>query len=492
MAIIKNLLYFEAAKEFCLLRYFRINDPYRLLGLLGILLVIYLPLFINTPEITYPELKSILIGQKVHDDSALYIDIVDSTAPLAGWFDYIFYFFFGKSLLARHILVFLIIFIQAVYLGIVFINKKAFSESTFIPSLLFVILFSFSYDTITLSGELLGSGFLLLALNNLFKEIEFREQRDESILNLGLFISLASLFSFSFAVYLLASIVILAIFTRLVLRKYLLMIFGFLLPHLFLVSIYYLRGGLESLWNFYYLPNFSFETSAYISAKGLWILGALPLLYLVVSFIMLNREARFTKYQSQLVQGMFFWMIFSVLQILYSKELRPQNFITLIPSFSFYMSHFLLLIRRRKFAEMNTWILLIGMVVVNNLSRYGKIKAVSYANLVVQESRTTEKVRDKKILVLADDLAAYHHNVPAPSFLTWKLSKEIFEQPEYYENVIRVQRAFKKDPPDIIFDPKNLMRDYMARIPELQKQYRLVAAGEYHRILQKQPGEKNN
>jgi hypothetical protein len=116
-----------------LLRYFRINDPYRLLGLLGILLVIYLPLFINTPEITYPELKSILLGKKVHEGSSLYIDIVDGTAPLAGWFDSLFYLVFGKSLLARHILVFLIVFIQAVYLGVVFINKKAFSELSFFP-----------------------------------------------------------------------------------------------------------------------------------------------------------------------------------------------------------------------------------------------------------------------------------------------------------------------------------------------------------------------
>jgi hypothetical protein len=468
-----------------LLRYFRINDPYRLLGLLGILLVIYLPVFINTPEITYPELKSILLGEKVHEGSSLYIDIVDGTAPLAGWFDSLFYLVFGKSLLARHILVFLIVFIQAVYLGVVFINKKAFSESTFIPALLFVILFSFSYDTIALSGELLGSGFLLLALNNLFKEIEFREQRDESILNLGLFISLASLFSFSFAVYLIAAIVILAIFTRLELRKYLLMILGFLLPHLFLISIYYLRDGLESLWSFYYLPNFNFDSTAYVSVRTLWILGALPVVYLVISLVVLNREARFTKYQSQLVQGMFFWMIFAVLQVLYSKELRPQSFITLIPPLSFYLSHSLLLIRRRRFAEINIWVLLLGIVAINYLSRYGKIQGVSYASLVVPESQQYASFKGKKILVLDDDLAAYKHTTPAPAFLNWKLSKEIFEQPGYYENVVRVYRAFKKDPADIIIDPKNLLRPYLVRIPELQKQYRLTAPGEYHRVVLK-------
>jgi hypothetical protein len=200
---------------------------------------------------------------------------------------------------------------------------------------------------------------------------------------------------------------------------------------------------------------------------------------------MLNREARFTKYQSQLVQGMFFWMIFSVLQILYSKELRPQNFITLIPPLSFYLSHFLLLIRRRRFAEMNLWVLLIGIVAMNYLSRYGKIQGVSYANLVVQDSQRYAHIRDKRVLVLDDDLAVYKYNVPAPAFLNWTLSQEIFGQPGYYENVARVYQAFKKDPADIILDPKNLMPAYMVRIPELQKQYRLTASGEYHLITSK-------
>ena len=138
-----------------MLRYFRINDPYRLLGLLAIMVVISLPLFIDAPEMTLPELKSILLGEKVHSGSSLYTEVVDSTAPLAGWFDALFEMIFGRSVLGRHILAFFIVFSQAAYLGIVFINKKAFSESTFIPSVIFAFLFFFSFDTLSLNAELL-------------------------------------------------------------------------------------------------------------------------------------------------------------------------------------------------------------------------------------------------------------------------------------------------------------------------------------------------
>ena len=79
---------------------------------------------------------------------------------------------------------------------------------------IFAILFTFSFDTIALTPELVGSGFLLLALNSLFKQLEFREQGNESIFNLGLYIGIASLFALSFAIFIVACSLILIFFTR--------------------------------------------------------------------------------------------------------------------------------------------------------------------------------------------------------------------------------------------------------------------------------------
>jgi hypothetical protein len=466
-----------------LLRYFRINDPYRLLGLLAIMVVISLPLFIDAPEMTLPELKSILLGEKVHSGSSLYTEVVDSTAPLAGWFDALFEMIFGRSVLGRHILAFFIVFSQAAYLGIIFINKKAFSESTFIPSVIFAFLFFFSFDTLSLNAELLGSGFLLLALHNLFRQIEFREQGDPSIFNLGFYIGLASLFSFSFIIYLVGSVVILMIFTRSAVRSYFLMIFGFLLTHFFMMSIFYLRDGLPDLWEYYYLPNLGFGADKFINATSLWTLGAIPILFLVVSLVMLNRDARFTKYQSQLVQTMFFWMIFSFLQILYSKDLRPQSFITLIPSFSFYIAHFLLLIRRKKFAEISLWVLLISIVSVGYLARYNKIPSVHYSDLFVGESKWSKTVSDKKVLMLGDDFSIYKNNTLGSGFLNWRLSREIIEQPDYYENIVLINNSFRNDFPEVIIDPSNLMPYVFDRSPILKAKYSASGDGLY--ILKK-------
>jgi hypothetical protein len=464
-----------------LLSYFRINDPYRLLGAFIILLIISLPRLIDYPGVTYPELKSILIGEKVQDGFRLYDELIDSTGPLNGWTQAVIEWVFGRSLVARHVLSLFALFAQAAFLGIVFNEKKAFSENTYIPSLIVVILGCFSFDMLSLSAELFGSGLMLLALNSVFREMEFRD-RPDSTFKIGFYISLASLFLFSYAVFLLCAIVFLSIFTRSTWRKYFLMIIGFILPHFLLMSLYFMNDHLGALWQNYYLPNLSFGGVRQMALRDLLILGAFPISYLLVSFFILNREARFTKYQSQLVQIMFFWMLFSWAQVFYSKELRPQSFITFIPVLAFYMTHFILLIRRRKFSEIGMWIFLLGTVSVGYLAQYGKLKSINYGKLLLTDHPETTRITDKSVLLLGDDLSIYKHNKLGSGFLNWNMSEGIFQEPDAYENVVTVYQSFKNDKPEIILDPKNYMAPYLKRIPELRLAYRKSGDGVYELI----------
>lgn len=437
------------------------------------MVAMYLPFFIDSPGLTFPELKSMIIGEKVHEGLSPYSELIESTAPLTSWIYAFFDMIFGRSLLARHILAFLIIFSQSLFLGLMFIDKKVFTENTFIPSVLFSVLFFFSFDTLALTGELMASGFLLLALNNLFKEIEFRVQRNETVFNLGLFISLASLCSFATSVYLLASLGILAFYTRSTPRKYLLMIFGYVLPHALVMSVYFLSGNLNDLWSYYYVPNLDMPAAGLVSVKTLLILGAVPLFYMVVSIVILNREARFSKYQSQLLQAMFLWMMSSFPQIAFSRDLRPQNLIVLIPCLAYFITHLLLLIRRRRFAEINLWVIIASVVSLAYLSRYGKVEAVNYSNLLVSN---TAPVTNKKVLFLGEGIGVYRTNELGSGFLDWSLSEKIFRDPDYYDNVMVVYESFKKDPPEVIIDRNNLMAGFFKRLPELNKAY--VKTGE--------------
>jgi hypothetical protein len=453
-----------------LLRYFRINDPYRLLGLLLILVIIYLPLFIDPAAITLPELKSMLVGEKMNDGKQLYVEITDSTAPFAAWFHGFMDMLFGRSLLARHIIAFVIIFFQSAFLGIMFITKKAFGENTFIPSLIFSILYFFSFDNLALTDELLGSGFMLLAMFNVFSEMEFRGSRDETVLNLGLFVAMASLFYFPFVIFLFAILIILFLFARTGLRKILLLVFGFLLPHVLMLTIAYMNDGAGKMWQNYYLSNLEFGGDMLVSVKGIMILGAIPIFYFVVSMVMLNRQARFSKYQSQLLQTIFLWIGFSFIFFLFCPELRPQSFVVLIPALSFLFTHFLLLIKRKKFAEMNTWILLIGLVTFSYLARYDKLSGVSYDRLTITKHQ--EEITQKRVLVLGNEPEYYVNNKAGSSFINWDLAEETFTSPEYFESVSDVYTGIKSDPPDVIVDKQNLLMPFLERIPEIKNSYK--------------------
>jgi hypothetical protein len=458
-----------------LLHYFRINDPYRLLGLLVVLTLLYLPLWIDAPRLILPELKSFLVGEKVTEGFVLYKELIDSTPPLASWFYGLCDLVFGRSLAGRHIMGFLLLFTQSAFLAIVFINKKVFAESTYLPALLFSILAYISFDMMALTAELPALGFTLLALNNLFKEIEFKTQRDETILNLGFFISVASLFNFSYALYLPGTILILIIFTRTTPRKHLLLLFGFLLPHLVLATVYFMNDSLVALWVNFYLPNLTPAASVLVEASGLLWLCAVPLFFLMVALFVINRNAHLSRYQLQIFQAIFFWFLIGLGQLMISKDLRPQHLLPMIPPVSFFLTHYLLLGRKRKLSEFTLWVILLSVVSVAYLVRYDKLEVIRYDNLFVQTPPSS--VSGSRLLILGDDLSPYRQNQLAPPFLDWSLSRQIFESPEYYENVLLVNRLFDRDLPEVIIDPKNLMASFSDRLPSLKLKYEKTDEG---------------
>ncbi len=476
---LENPVYFSRQTSFPLLRYFRINDPYRLLALAGLYLVWVLPLLVDSAPVTIPELKSLLLGEKITEGFGLYHEIVDNTPPLAAWFYGALDWVFGENFALRHIFTLFILFLQGAFIGIMLIDKKAFTENTYIPSLLFLILTLISFDNFSLTADLGAFGFLLLALNSLLTEIEFKVQRDETIFSIGLFISLATLFNFSYIIYLPGVVLILILFTRNEVRKYLLMLTGFMLPHLIVMATYLIGGNLADIWKSLYLTNLAFPTSPLLSVKSILILCAAPLAYLLIAIVVLNREARLTKYQSQLLTVMFLWFIIGLVQLYFTTDFRAQSLLPLMPAVSFFFTHFLLLIRRRKFAEINVWVLLLGVLTTLYLARYSKID-VDYLGLTVPENK--HEFTNKRLLILDEEFAGYLTNSIAPPFINRKLTLEIFDQPQYYENVLRVNRMFEADPPQLIIDPENKMQPFFDRIPALQRKYKKSGNGQWELI----------
>jgi len=453
------------------LRFFRYNDPYRLLAVLFVLIAISLPLFISPAAITWQELKDLVLGEALNTGKSIYTGVVDDTAPVSAWLSGWLDFLFGRSLTARHVIAFLLIFFQASFFAVLLISNKAYNENTYLPALIFGVLAFFSFDMLSLSPELMASTILLFALNNLFKEIEFREQRDEVIFNLGLYIGLASLILFSCSVFLPGTLAILFLFTRLTLRKALLFVFSFVLPHLMLFSFFFLKNNEHYLIDYFYAPNFTFHTEAILSSGSLFWLAAVPIVYLLFSLVMLNREAHFTKYQSQLLQVMLVWLVIAFIHLVITRERTPHSFYFFLPPLTYFINHYLLLIRRKLVAEGMLLLLLVAVISISFLGKSGRLKAIHYEKLFAQ-APTPLPVKGKRVLLLEKNEGYYLENTFATAYLNWSLSKNIFEHPEYFENVSHVERSFQIDAPDVIIDEMDLMKPFFEKLPAWRIRYR--------------------
>jgi len=453
-----------------LLRFFRINDPYRLLGILVILILISLPLFIDPVRLTLYELKMFVLGEVLNDGKILYAEVFTKTPPMAAWVSGWVEALFGRSQSAIQVLAFILIFFQLSFFTIILINSRAHHENTYLPGLIFGVLALFSFDMLSFSNELLASTALLFALNNLFKEIEFRVQRDQTVLNLGFYIGIASLLVFSYALYLPGVIVLLAMFTRLSVRKALLVLFGFTLPHGFLMLMFFIKGRFSSLIENFYEANLNGYDNSSMSSSSVLALCAVPTLFLFLSLFVLNREARLTRYQSQLSQIMFLWILLALAEVALAGNLEPHRLITFIPPLSYFISHYILLIRKKKRAEFSIWIFILAIASLMYLARYNKIKSVNYNTLFPAKSGH-DQYSNKRILILGTDWGLFESNKMATGFYDWKLTRPVFTNLTYFENVVIIDRAFGDDAPDIIIDEENVMREVFRRIPQLQSLY---------------------
>lgn len=453
-----------------MLRFFRINDPYRLLAILIFMILFSLPLMINVPALTTPELKSMVVGEALNNGQMMYAQVYDSTAPVAaGTFGFIDWLM-GRSVIGRQVLALILIFFQASFFAILLIYNKAYNDNTYVPALIFGLLCFVSFDFLSVTPELLGSTVLLLALNNLFREIEFRVQRDGTVINVGFYTGLASLFVFTYGIFLLAAFAILIVFSRISFRKSLLLLFGFFLPHFVVGVYYYFRDALPALWNNFYLENLLHTDTNLISGKSLLMLGLLPIVYFVFSLFMMTREARFTKYQSQLFQLMFLWLLFCIVQAFLTRQLTPHSLIIMIPSLAYFFSHYLLLIRRKWIAESMLWVLIFGIISVSLMAVRGRIDSIDYSRMYVSAAKTN--VSGKRVMVLGDDLSLYRNNELGGYFLDWRLSERTLSGVQYYDNVLTIDEMFHSSPPDVIVDEKGLFASLANRIPSLNNLYR--------------------
>lgn len=457
-----------------MLTFFKTNDPYRLVGVCLLLLVIRVPMFISGVPLILPELKWMLMGERLGSgDYIVYQDVWDYTAPFAVFVYKWLFICFGKTRVPYFTLSLILVVIQAGIFNNVMLRNKAYNSSTYVPALIYMVFMNAFFDFLTLSPVLLSMTFILLAMNNLFKRMD-NQTKDELFIFTGVFLGIATLFYLPSIWYFVITILSLVLYTGSILRRMMLLVYGFVLV-VGLTSLYFYwfddylifqHHVFKSLW--------VIETIKYLNWTELTIVAVVPLLIFLISIYKVRKLGKYINFQEKIQQVMFMFFLSGFLALMMCREVSTYQLIFFVPTIAFFTTHYLLLVRHWLVAELNLGIVIV-LVVFNHLLFANKWfhvdEFVSYEPIQAKTSPYEKLTVGKKILVLGSELSHYQNAALATPYLNWDLSKIQLRQLNFYDNSAEVFINFNDDLPEVIIDKEQTMPELLQMMPTIASQY---------------------
>lgn len=454
-----------------MINFFKISQLLTVIIAFLLLTVISLPIITNTAPLIVPELKWMLVGERMGEGFMMYKQIWSDVSPLSGFVYWILDLLFGRSQLSYQILALVVIILQGLYFNYSLQKHQLYPEKSNLPLLLYVLCMGLSFDFFTLSPMLMGTTFLLLALDGLFSHINDEASNDE-VFSIGFYIGIATIFNISLAVFAGYAFVCFLLLAATNARKYFLMLFGFVFTLSLAALFFYMVNGLDDLYYNSILRLLEFRKIYYVSFQDLLLISSPFLALLVMSaFQLFGGDTRFIHYQIRCQQAMFLWAIFAGLCLLVVPSVAPYQLIILVPAVVFFGTHLLLTIRKKIMADLIFVSLVLAVFYFNFSNSFSVYSNVDLSRFVVNKAEQNKGFKNKKLLVAGDNLEGYLYNRLATPYLEWTLAERHFNSLEDYVNVIEVYENFRKDMPDVIIDQNGKIEELFTRIPALAHYY---------------------
>jgi hypothetical protein len=426
-----------------------------------------------------PEITWLLIGERMAEGKAMYIDIVDDTGPLSAAVYWLCHLAFGRSWLALKILALVLAMFQITYLNGIFIYYKSFKENTYIPALLLVILFHLSFDLLTLSPALMGNTFLVLALRHLFSQTVLQKEGSDSILLIGLFGGIAACFHFplvTFLPFMLISGVIVSGFSF---RQLVLSLIAYSLPFT-IIALYYFWN--DSLWIFFeefVIDPRRVDRYPHVGLRDLLVLFLPGMVFSVMGFVVGAVLQSQTVNQQKQFQLMFLFVLFGIGSLFLSNRITPYQLVMILPGMAYFGTQLFAAYEKGPFIKALSWIFILGIPFGGFLwivlkSNSGEIN--TYAIEFTEKHASTE---GKRILVLGQDLGYYRNSSLGSRYLNYSLTKNVLNDTTDLRNSAEVFRVFSTEMPQVIIDDDGLFENLSNRLSPLQDIYQKQGDGRF-------------
>ena len=461
--------------------FFRINDPYRILIIFLWIATIHSPIFFDRALLTVPELKWMLIGEKLADGGIVYRDLWTELAPLSTLVYQLLDYLFGRSRFVYEFLGLILISYQAFVLNQTFIRIKAYMTYSYVPALFYGLLSQIFFDVSVLSPTMMGLTFILHALKFTFINIDSNNRKDNSFLLSGIHIGIACLFESSFILFLFAILLNYAALTIVILRRYILLHYGLSMVLFLCYAYLYLFNADKDFLISQIYPIFYFEHEWLLSIKELGMLLALPSIFVLLGAFGLISITNFNVLQGKFQRGMGIFLLLSIFVFIISPNKSSHLLVLFIPSFSFFISHYFLSFKRKDRREL-LFILFIGVMVFGNYSLskgWFKVEQIfNKTNLLINMNTDLPLTHGKKLWVTGGDVFYYKNHKLATRYFNAKLSGLHLDKLNYYDNLTMIYETLMSDPPDLILDTRNIITDLFNRLPQVASKYEKVKGEE--------------
>ena len=342
-----------------MLRYFKVNDPYRLLVILVLLVLTRVAVVLLENPFDLLANESLQLGLQLNQGNPFPQVAGSNAGPLFEHFMGLLTWIAPESSLLSIILSGLLVLAQAFILNTILVRNAAFKESSYVPALVYGLLAGSSLEFIYLSPEMMALTFVLIGVHYLLIHLKYRGT-EENILSTGFMFGLAALFCKPAFFGLLFVILVYAFYSGTLRRRYFLMGFGFLLPFV-LVWIYFLwRDAGSSFWNEYFASLFQGPVRSLMPLQDRAIGLILPLFISLLAMAQHFTGIGMTNNQIQIQRAMLWLLLFGLGWMLLSQNGTLTEGLWLFPAVTYFLTLWIESREKPLWGEALLWLLLLS------------------------------------------------------------------------------------------------------------------------------------
>jgi len=239
---------------------------------------------------------------------------------------------------ANYIIAAILTLLQAVLINVMVSQYRLTEEITLLPGLFYILFMGFSAQFWSVTPLLIANFFLLFAIMELVSTYKEFSSADR-IFNIGLFIGIASLFYFSYIVFLIFAWIGIGILRAIKWKERVILIFGFLIPYFFVFTYHYWHDLQNKFFASQVFGNFNLLNFSNYKGINDIVSFSLISIMLIIAIISYKLYTYKKKIKIQKIVDILYWVLAaSALSLIFQNQINIQHFQMLLPILAIFVS----------------------------------------------------------------------------------------------------------------------------------------------------------